>query len=147
MEILATNPQKQQIHRLKRSNGWDEDTYRELIHQFSNGRTTSSKELTKREATAFIRQFMNESTPVKVSHSMRMECLSLVKAIYAVSLEISFLNKDYQSNDPDDIAMNKAKINHFVMNHGVVKKPISRMNYDELKDTLKQLKSISNKEQ
>jgi len=144
MEILATNPQKQQIHRLKRSNGWDEDTYRNLISQFSNGRTTSSKELTKREATAFIRQFMNEGTATK---SVRSECLALVKAIYAVSLEISFLNKDYASNDPDEIAMNKAKINHFVINHGVVKKPISKMNYEELKETLKQLKSISHKEQ
>ena len=143
MEILATNPQKQQIHRLKRENGWDEDTYRNLISQFSNGRVTSSKDMTKKEARTFIRKFTDEST---ITKSMKAECLSLVKAIYAVSLEISFLNKNYQSDDPDEIAMNKANINKFVLNHGVVKKPISRMNYDELKETLKQLKSIANKQ-
>ena len=140
---LATNPQKQQIHRLKRNNGWDEETYRNLIHQYSNGRTTSSKEMTRQEATAFIRQFTNEST---IDRSMRMECLALVRAIYAVSLEISFLNRNFISDDPDEVAMNKAKINSFVCSHGVVKKPVSRMNYEELKETLKQLKSISNKE-
>lgn len=143
MEVLATNPQKQQIHRLKRQYGWDDDTYRDLINQFSGGRTTSSKDMTKNEAKKFIRQFLNEGT---VSRAERNICLPLVKAIYAVSLEISFLNKDYASDDPDEVAMNKAKINKFVMSHGVVRKPISRQNYEELQKTLKQLKSISEKE-
>ena len=143
MKVLATNPQKQQIHRLKRRNGWDEETYRNLIHQYSGGRTTSSKELTKKEAAAFIRKFLNESPEYK---AMRAECLPLVKAIYAVSLEIPFLNKGYESNRPEEVEMNKAKINRFVMSHGVVKKPVARQNYEELKQTLSQLKGIAEKE-
>lgn len=143
MTILATNPQKQQIHRLKRQNGWDEETYRNLIHQFSGGRTTSSRELTKKEATAFIRKFLKDDPEYK---AMKAECMALVKAIYAVSLEISFLNKGYSSESPEEVEMNKAKINGFVLHHGIVKKPIVKQNYDELKQTLKQFKGIAEKE-
>lgn len=144
MTVLATNPQKQQIHRLKRQHGWDEDTYRDLIHQYSGGRTTSSKELTKDEATALLRTFLGKE---KTATPQWKERLALVKAIYAVSLEISFLNKGFESNDPEEVEMNKAKIHRFVMAHGVVKKPIAKQNYDELKEALKQLKKIAGKEQ
>lgn len=143
MELLATNPQKQQIHRLKRQYGWDEETYRELINQYSGGRTTSSKDMTRNEAKRFIRKFINESSII--SHERNM-CLPLVKAIYAVSLEISFLNKNYPSNERAEVEMNKSKINSFVMSHGVVRKPVSKQNYEELIQTLKQLKSIADKE-
>ena len=144
MEVLATNPQKQQIHRLKRQQGWDEDTYRNLIHQFSNGRTNSSKELTKKEATELIRKFLGRGTEPRYSWQER---LAVVRAIYAVSLEISFINKGFDSNKPEDIEMNKAKINQFILSHGVVKKPIVKQTYEELQKTLKQFKKIAGKEE
>lgn len=143
MKALATNPQKQAIHQVKRLKGWDEDTYRNLIHQFSNGRTTSSKELTKKEAEAFLNKFLGDG---KKSSAKWRERLALVKAIYAVSFEIYFLNKDYESSDPAEVEMNKAKINKFVVTHGVVKKPIVKQSYEELNETLKQFKKIASYE-
>lgn len=143
MTVLATNPQKQQIHRLKRQQGWDEDTYRNLIHQFSGGRTTSSKELTKQEATELIRKFLGTD---KVKRADWYERLGLIEAIYALSFEISFLNQGFDSKTPEDKEMNKAKINKFVMTHGVVKIPLLKQDYNELQQTLKQFKKIASKE-
>lgn len=141
--VLATNPQKQQIHRLKRQQGWDEDTYRNLIYQFSNGRTTSSKELTKKEATSLIRKFLGTD---KVKKSEWMERKGVIEAIYALSFEIIFLNQGYESSTPEEKEMNKAKINRFVMTHGVVRTPIAKQTYEELQKTLKQFKKIASKE-
>lgn len=141
--VLATNPQKQQIHRLKRQQGWDEDTYRNLIYQFSGGRTTSSKELTKKEATSLIRKFLGTD---KVKKSEWMERRGVIEAIYALSFEIPFLNQGYESNTPEEKEMNKAKINRFVMTHGVVRTPIAKQTYEELQKTLKQFKKIASKE-
>ena len=136
--VLATNPQKQQIHRLKRQQGWDEDTYRNLIYQFSGGRTTSSKELTKKEATSLIRKFLGTD---KVKKSEWMERKGVIEAIYALSFEIPFLNQGYESNTPEEKEMNKAKINKFVMTHGVVRTPIAKQTYEELQKTLKQFRT------
>lgn len=144
MAALATNPQKQQIHRLKRRYGWDEDTYRMIVREFSNGRTDTSSELTKYEASVFIRAFTDPSEDRRESE--RKKSLQVVRAIYAVSLEISFLNKDNRSNEPDEVEMNKAKINRFVTTHGAVKKPVSKQNYEELNITLKLLKKIAERE-
>ena len=141
--VLATNPQKQQIHRLKRQHGWDEDTYRNLIHQYSGGRTTSSKELTKKEATALIRQFLGTD---KVKRSEWQERQAVIKAIYALSFEIPFLNQGFESSTPEEMEMNKAKIGKFVMTHGIVKKPLKEQSYEELQKTLKQFKKIVSKE-
>ena len=141
--VLATNPQKQQIHRLKRQQGWDEDTYRNLIHQFSGGRTTSSKELTKKEATALIRQFLGTD---KVKRSEWQERQAVIKAIYALSFEIPFLNQGFESSTPEEMEMNKAKIGKFVMTHGIVKKPLKVQSYEELQKTLKQFKKIASKD-
>ena len=140
--VLATNPQKQQIHRLKRQQGWDEDTYRNLIYQFSGGRTTSSKELTKKEATALIRQFLGTD---KVKRSEWQERQAGIKAIYAISFEIPFLNQGFESSTPEEMEMNKAKIGKFVMTHGIVKKPLKDQSYEELQNTLKQFKKIASK--
>lgn len=143
MTVLATNPQKQQIHRLKRQHGWDEDTYRNLIHQYSGGRTTSSKELTKKEATALIRQFLGTD---RVKRADWYERSGIISAIYALSFEIPFLNQGFESNTPEEKEMNKAKINKFVMTHGVVKIPLLKQDYNELQQTLKQFKKIASKE-
>lgn len=143
MTVLATNPQKQQIHRLKRQNGWDEDTYRNLIYQYSGGRTTSSKELTKHEATSLIRKFCGNDRHARADWYERR---GMIEAIYALSFEISFLNKGYESNTPEEKEMNKAKINKFIMTHGVVKVPIAKQDYNELQETLKQFKRIAGKE-
>ena len=66
--------------------------------------------------------------------------------IYALSFEIGFLNKGYGSSSAEEVEMNKAKINSWVLTHGAVKKPITQMTLQELEQTMRQLQKIAKKD-
>lgn len=57
--LYATNPQKTLLHRLKRQTGMSEDDYRAMIYDASNGRTDSSRQLYKHEATQLIKSLLD----------------------------------------------------------------------------------------
>lgn len=141
--LPATAPQKQCIHRLARRHGLDEEEYRNLIRQYSEGRTSTSAELYKHEATALIGKLTD---PDGTHAEEQRKKHTLVSRIYRRSCEIAHLNKDYDSDAPDEVEMNKAKINMFLRKYGACKKPVSRQSYEELKMTLKQLETIARKE-
>ena len=141
--LSSTTAQKQCIHRLARRHGLDEDEYRDLIRQYSGGRTSTSSELYKHEATALIGILIDPDG--KHGEEQRKKH-NLVSRIYRRSCEIAHLNKDYDSDDPAEVEMNKAKINLFLRKYGACKKDVSRQNYEELKMTLKQLETIARKE-
>lgn len=141
--LPSTVPQKQCIHRLARQHGLDEDEYRDLIRQYSNGRTSTSAELYKHEATRLIGKLID---PDGKDTAVQQKKHSLVCRIYRRSCEIAFLNKDYDSNDPDEMEMNKAKINVWLRSHGACRKDVSRQNCEELQKTLKQLETIKRRE-
>ena len=84
---------------------------------------------------------------VMFNDSVIREKLALVKAIYAVSMDIGFLNRSYRSDNPVEVEMNKAKITSFLKSHGGCRKSVSSQNLEELKATLKQLKAIRRKEE
>lgn len=141
--LPATAPQKQCIHRLARRRGLDEDEYRDLIRQYSGGRTSTSSELYKHEATALIGILIDPDGKHSEEQQKKHD---LVCRIYRRSCEIAFLNKDYDSDDPAEVEMNKAKINVWLRSRGACKKDISRQSYEELKMTLKQLEIIKKKQ-
>lgn len=141
--LSATAPQKQCIHRLARQRGLDEDEYRNLIWQYSEGRTSTSAELYKHEATALIGKLTD---PDGTHTEEQRKKHALVSRIYRRSCEIAHLNKDYDSDDFNEVQMNIAKINMFLFKRGACKKSVSRQNYEELKMTLKQLETIARKE-
>lgn len=141
--LYATNPQKTLLHRLKRQTGMSEDDYRAMIYDASNGRTDSSKLLYKHEATQLIKRLID---PQGVNEGRQQELLEVVKDIFGISYSIGILNKNYISDDPYEIEMNKAKISSFLKKRGTIKKEISKQNLKELKATLKQLQTIKKKE-
>lgn len=141
--LYATNPQKTLLHRLKRQTGMSEDDYRAMIYDASNGRTDSSKLLYKHEATQLIKRLID---PQGVNEGRQQEQLEVVKDIFGISYSIGILNKNYISDDPYEIEMNKAKISSFLKKRGTIKKEISKQNLKELKATLKQLQTIKKKE-
>ena len=57
--LYATNPLKTLLHRLKRQTGMSEDDYRAMIYDASNGRTDSSRQLYKHEATQLIKSLLD----------------------------------------------------------------------------------------
>ena len=138
IDTVASRAQIQMIHRIKGLYRWDDETYRYIISEYTHGRTTTSKEMTRGDAMALIERF--------VKNMEEGAAREMVGVIYALSFEIGFLNKGYGSSSPEEVEMNKAKINSFVMSHGVVKKPISRQSLEELEQTMRQLQKIAKKE-
>lgn len=136
LKLLATDAQKKVLHRIKRQKGMSDDMYRDLIRQFSNGRTDTSRELTKDEATQLISRLLDEDGR---DASLQRKKHRLVCRIYRISCEISGLNGDYNSSDPVEKQMNIAKLNAWIRQYGACKKPISQQNYEELKQTHRQI--------
>lgn len=108
---------------------------------------TSTGELSYGEARWLLARLNETGTPHR-EHSSREEARALVGKIYACSFRIGFLNKDYTGNHtPEDVEMNKAKINLWVRHYSGIGKDISRMNLDELKKVNRIMQKIARKEE
>lgn len=140
----ATTEQKKYIHQLKRRLNLDDDTYRNTVFTLTDGRTSSSADLSIAEAAKLISDLKGDKTPAEVERQQKQA--ELVRAIYRSSLRIKHLNADYESDDDTEKRMNYGKINNFLARSGAVKKPISRQNLEELKQTLAQFKAMEGKE-
>lgn len=140
----ATNEQKKFIHQLKRRLRMDDDTYREMIYTETDGRTSSSADISMSEACSIIRKMKGDPTPEEIARDTEKK--AILGAIYRASLNIKQINGQFVSDDEIEKRMNYGKINNFLMKSGAVKKPITRQNLKELKEILKQFKSIERKE-
>ena len=80
--FYATNPQKTLLHRLKRQAGMSEDDYRTMIYDASNGRTDSSRQLYKYEATQLIKRLLD---PQGVNEKRQEEQARVVGQIFGIS--------------------------------------------------------------
>lgn len=132
----ATNEQKKYIHQLKRRLRMDDDTYRDMIYVETDGRTSSSADISISEACSIIRKLKGEPTPEEVARDAEKK--KVLGDIYAASLHINCINARFVSDDETEKRMNYGKINNFLAKSGTVKKPITRQNLRELKATLKQ---------
>ncbi len=74
------------------------------------------------------------------------QAVIVLRAIYLLSLEISFLNKGYDSTDHDEIMINRAKLSKWTREKTVYKKNITQMTLYELQGVKKQLEAIAAKE-
>lgn len=99
-----------------------------LVHSFSNGRTTSSKELNSKEAADFIKYLHQEDA----NDRMR-------RKIFALAYEANII----YGETPDDKKMNSIKLNKFIEERGTVKKHINKMNREELIKTVTQFEQLN----
>lgn len=126
------------MHRI----GMDDDDRHEFIYNFTGGRTTSSKDLTQNEAYKLLCAF-NEDQQRRAHDAV----VKIMKAIYLLSLQISWLNAPYKDDHSKEaFEMNKAKINAFCRERAKARKPLSQMNLEEMKDVKLQLEAIARKE-
>ena len=124
--------------------GFSQEDRHEFISNYTSGRTSSTKELTLNEAT---RLFQSLGGVSNLDKQVRAEkARKLVGALYKLSLQISFLNKGYDNQNPDDFEMNKAKLNKFCRERTAAHKNITGMTLEELTATKKQLESIIRKQ-
>ena len=98
-----------------------------LVFQFTNYRETSSKEMTKDEATELIRHLSRYDS----SDKMR-------KKVFALAYEAGIIWGDTWQ----DKKMNAAKLNLFLLDRGTVKKELGKMNKEELIKTVSQFQLI-----
>lgn len=123
--------------------GMDDDDRHDFICHFTDGRTASTKFLSFDEARKILAQFNGDSDKRE-----QAKALELLKAIYHLSMRISFLNADFKELDTvEDFEMNKAKINVWCRTRTKYRKNITLMSVAELKAVKKQMEAIVLKEE
>lgn len=124
--------------------GFDTEERHGFVGQFTDGRTQSTKELTFEEARRMLSALNEDKEKAKKKISVAAQ--KVVGEIYGLSLKISFLNKDYPSDNEADFEMNKAKINVFARSRSACHKNMTAMSLEELKAFKKQLEAVLHKE-
>lgn len=145
MERTITPQQLKALHAWFTRAGWDADARHDFIETMTGGRTRSTRELTMREASDLLKR-INTDYEERVKSLMQQEARALLRSIYHLSMQISFLNKGFASDTPEDREMNKAKVNQWARNKTKYRKDISRMTVNELRDVKQQLEAIVRKE-
>lgn len=118
--------------------GMDDDARHDCISSFTDGRTQSSRELSFNEARRLLASLNEDRTEKE-----REEAKKLVKAIFHLSFQISFLNKGYNNDTQEEYQMNIAKLNMFARSKSSLHKNVSEMYPFELKIFKKQLEAIA----
>lgn len=104
----------------------------------------STKDLTFDEARSLLFSLNGEQD--KAKEMLRREAAGIVGDIYRLSFLIPWLNKDYSGLDtPEDEEMNKAKISAWTRKYAECRKPVSRMDVNELKAVRNQMRQIVRK--
>lgn len=99
----------------------------DLVFEFSNGRETSSKNLTFEEARALL----SALSKMDVLDKMR-------RKIFALAYDAKII----WGSSKEDRQINLAKLNMFLNEKGTVKKDINKMNKEELSKTISQFVQI-----
>ncbi len=123
---MVTKKQLTKIHVLLNQLGVI-DEKAELVKQITNGRETSSRQLTFNEAKSLL------------AHLSKFDPLDKMRRkVFALAYEAGFI----YGNTLEDRQMNIAKLNKFLRVSGTVKKDLNRMNKDELIKVINQFTGI-----
>ena len=128
-----TAAQIKKIHVLLNERGLMEDK-RGFIHQISDGRTQSTKELTANEARYLISFLLGEEDQTE-----KMQ--ATFRAIYFLAFKMDII---YGETDAD-YHMNIAKLNMFCRQRGTVKKNLTEQNLIEMRKTHRQFEAMYSK--
>lgn len=127
-----------------RSKGFDDEERHDFIRLFTEGRVSSTKELTFNEAKLMLTR-LNESDTKKKERE-QAESKKMVRAIFSLSFQVSFLNKGFTNDTEEEFEMNKAKLNMFARKKSACRKNVTAMHLSELKAFKKQLEAVAHKE-
>ena len=136
-----TPQQIKALHVQFRRMGFDDEDRHRFISDYTGGRTDSTAALTMDEARALLNRMMKDE-----SERLHRAARTTVRQIFALSFRISFLNKGYANDTPEDYEMNKAKINKFCKTRTKFRKPLTEMTLEELKDVKRQFEALARKE-
>ena len=140
-----TAQQVKALHATFRRIGMDDEARHGCIHEFTSGRTQSSKELTMHEA----RQLLERLNPIdgKARALQLKEAQFVFRDIYRLSFLIPQLNQGFTSDNEEEYRMNVAKLNVWARKYTKVRKDVTRMVLWELQETKKQLEAFMRREE
>lgn len=141
MEAKPITPaQLKKIQTMFTKLGFEKEDKVAMIEHLTNGRATSTKDISFDEAKYLINFLIGQTEPDKSQRKKDNQdaAKSEVKAIYRLANEIGMCYGD----TTEDKLMNCAKINKFCRERGTVKKNISEMTLAELKKTHKQFEAM-----
>lgn len=104
----------------------------ELVHSFSDGRTTSSRELYLNEAKSLIEYLKGCN-----------DFSEYITRIWYLAYSMGII----QAGDRNEAAMNAASLDAFCTQRGTIKKPIRKQSLAELKKTVRQFEAMYQKYQ
>lgn len=142
---LITPGQMKALHATFRRIGMDDEARHGCIHEFTSGRTQSSKDLTMREA----RQLLDRLNPMddKAKALQQTEARNTFRDIYRLSFLIPQLNQGFTSDSEEEYQMNVAKLNLWARKYTKARKDVTRMTLWELQETKKQLEAFMRREE
>lgn len=142
---LITPGQMKALHATFRRIGMDDEARHGCIHEFTSGRTQSSKELTIREA----QQLLGKLNPMddKARALQLKEAQFVFRDIYRLSFLIPQLNQGFTSANEEEYQMNVAKLNVWARKYTKARKDVTRMALWELQETKKQLEAFMRREE
>lgn len=141
-EKMISKAQITKIQTMLSRLGFSAEDRHELISTLTHNRTSSTKDLTSKEATYLINYLNGRISPKSVQEQQEYQeqCKNEVAAIYRLSYMVGMSYGDTW----EDKMMNIAKINRFCRERGTVKKNITEMTLPELKKTRKQFEAMLN---
>lgn len=140
-----TAQQLKALHATFRRIGMDDEARHGCIHEFTSGRTQSSKDLTIREA----QQLLDKLNPMddKARELQHKEAQMVFRDIYRLSFLIPQLNQGFTSANEEEYQMNVAKLNVWARKYTKARKDVTRMALWELQETKKQLEAFMRREE
>lgn len=126
----VTPAQIKKIHALLNELGLMEDK-RGFVHDVSNGRTQSTKELTANEARYLISFLLGEEDQTE-----KMQ--AAFRAIYFLAFKMDIIYGETR----EDYHMNIAKLNMFCRQRGTVKKNLTEQSLIEMRKTHRQFEAM-----
>ncbi|MGV3588116.1 MAG: phage protein GemA/Gp16 family protein [Adhaeribacter sp.] len=109
----------------------------ELVSFYTNGRTTSSRELTYQEADKLIKYL--ESITQSKQKATAESADKMRKNIIAICYELGWIEP---SDNPEERKINMAAIDSFIKQRGYLKKPLNDFTPKELPKLVSQFKQI-----
>jgi len=104
---------------------------RKIVEEYSLGRVTSSKDLTKKEASDIIRQ---------LEYSLKWQ--ETRNKIFKIAIETGVIWWDFELDKEDDELVIYEQLNLFMKRRGTIKKDIDEMDLSELNRVHRQFLAI-----
>ena len=109
----------------------NDDARHDLVHAWTNGRTSSSKDLSASEIRDLVWKFENHFDAPAVDMYIELECKKLRSIVLKIASEVGI-------KEPNDFKV----FNDFMKSRSILKKELHRYKLEELHELVKQFRGL-----